>query len=213
MLMIRRSRDRLIFNMGIPISGKDGHYIETGHWAPDPSKWLLSTEAQRTKGHGRRLELEIRVTITTSALMTWDVCVGLSARPRYIDISHICRRFSVKWFTAIWNHNPSSTSLSSWKKNRSSYHCCFNWSVIIKIVNVVTGLAVVIINNSLIDCPQWSHGIYGGQFWRIFPHISYSNTCGVYMSLRPMCTPQYCCQIFWMVLVVYVNGLFIVRYM
>ena len=27
---IRRSRDRLIFNMGIPISRKDGLYIETG---------------------------------------------------------------------------------------------------------------------------------------------------------------------------------------
>ena len=30
MLKIRRSHDRLIFNMGIPISGKDGLYIETG---------------------------------------------------------------------------------------------------------------------------------------------------------------------------------------
>ena len=29
-LKIRRSYDRLIFNMGIPISGKDGLYIETG---------------------------------------------------------------------------------------------------------------------------------------------------------------------------------------
>ena len=32
MLKIRRSRDRLIFNMGIPIPGKDGLYIETGPW-------------------------------------------------------------------------------------------------------------------------------------------------------------------------------------
>ena len=30
MLKIRRSWDRLIFNMGIPIPGKDGLYIETG---------------------------------------------------------------------------------------------------------------------------------------------------------------------------------------
>ena len=30
MLKIRRSHDRLIFNMGIPIHGKDGLYIETG---------------------------------------------------------------------------------------------------------------------------------------------------------------------------------------
>ena len=29
MLEIRRSRDRLIFNMEIPIHGKDGLYIET----------------------------------------------------------------------------------------------------------------------------------------------------------------------------------------
>ena len=41
MLKIRRSRDRLIFNMGIPIPGKDGLYIETGpcpHPLVDPHK-------------------------------------------------------------------------------------------------------------------------------------------------------------------------------
>ena len=32
MLKIRRSRDRLIFNMESPIPGKDGLYIETGPW-------------------------------------------------------------------------------------------------------------------------------------------------------------------------------------
>ena len=32
-LNIRRSHDCLIFNMGIPISGKDGLYIETGPWS------------------------------------------------------------------------------------------------------------------------------------------------------------------------------------
>ena len=32
MSKIRRSRDRLIFNMGILIHGKDGLYIETGPW-------------------------------------------------------------------------------------------------------------------------------------------------------------------------------------
>ena len=30
MLKLRRSHDRLIFHMGIPISGKDGLYIEMG---------------------------------------------------------------------------------------------------------------------------------------------------------------------------------------
>ena len=30
MLKIRQSHDRLIFNMGIPIPGKDGLYIENG---------------------------------------------------------------------------------------------------------------------------------------------------------------------------------------
>ena len=34
MLKIKRSGDRLIFNMGIPILGKDGLYIETGPWLP-----------------------------------------------------------------------------------------------------------------------------------------------------------------------------------
>ena len=37
MLKIRRSRDRLIFNMGIPIRGKDGLYIEFG-----PRKRLIN---------------------------------------------------------------------------------------------------------------------------------------------------------------------------
>ena len=32
MLKTKRSRERLIFNMGTPIPGKDGHYIETGSW-------------------------------------------------------------------------------------------------------------------------------------------------------------------------------------
>ena len=32
MLKIRRSRDRLIFNIGIPIHGKDGLCIRTGSW-------------------------------------------------------------------------------------------------------------------------------------------------------------------------------------
>ena len=32
MLKIRRLNGRLIFNMGIPIPGKDGLYIETGPW-------------------------------------------------------------------------------------------------------------------------------------------------------------------------------------
>ena len=32
MLKIRRPTGRLIFNMGIPIPGKDGLYIETGPW-------------------------------------------------------------------------------------------------------------------------------------------------------------------------------------
>ena len=32
MLKIRQSHDRLIFNMEIPIPGKDGLYVETGPW-------------------------------------------------------------------------------------------------------------------------------------------------------------------------------------
>ena len=37
MLKIRRPNGRLIFNMGIPIPGKDGLYIEMG---PRPSSWI-----------------------------------------------------------------------------------------------------------------------------------------------------------------------------
>ena len=33
MLKIRRSRDSLIINMGIPIPGNDGLYIKTGPWS------------------------------------------------------------------------------------------------------------------------------------------------------------------------------------
>ena len=35
MLNIRRSRDRLIFNMGVPISGKDGFHMKHGVLALD----------------------------------------------------------------------------------------------------------------------------------------------------------------------------------
>ena len=37
MLKIRRSRDRLIFNMGIPIPGKDSFILRRG---PGPHIWL-----------------------------------------------------------------------------------------------------------------------------------------------------------------------------
>ena len=43
MLKIRRSWDRLIFHMWIPIPWKDGHYIKTGPWKP-----LISRESQPT---------------------------------------------------------------------------------------------------------------------------------------------------------------------
>ena len=43
MLKIRRSWDRLIFNMGIPIPGKDGLYIESGSWRRKWRFMLLNT--------------------------------------------------------------------------------------------------------------------------------------------------------------------------
>ena len=57
MLKIRRPNGRLIFNMGIPIPGKDGLYIETGprlhsvdqslltHKQPETQWWLFSIVA------------------------------------------------------------------------------------------------------------------------------------------------------------------------
>ena len=52
MLKIRRSRDRLIYNMGIPIPGKDGLYIEMG-----PSSFCLAIPRyQGSRGpHGAHL--------------------------------------------------------------------------------------------------------------------------------------------------------------
>ena len=48
MLKIRRSHDRLIFNMGIPIPGKDGLYIETGPWL-SPSRHESDSLWQKTQ--------------------------------------------------------------------------------------------------------------------------------------------------------------------
>ena len=45
MLKIRRSHDRLMFNMGITIPGKDGLYIETGPWFFS-SNWVLLIVSQ-----------------------------------------------------------------------------------------------------------------------------------------------------------------------
>ena len=55
MLKLRRSRDRLIFNMGIPIPGKDSFYIGPGSslcWAVilqqmDDGKWVKSLDAMQ----------------------------------------------------------------------------------------------------------------------------------------------------------------------
>ena len=43
MLKIRRSHDRLIFNMGIPTPGKDGLYNETWPWSPSGAQERQST--------------------------------------------------------------------------------------------------------------------------------------------------------------------------
>ena len=43
MLKIRRSRDRLIFNMGIPIPGKDGIYIESSGFAQNKINLLFGS--------------------------------------------------------------------------------------------------------------------------------------------------------------------------
>ena len=42
MLEIRRSHDRLFFNMGILIAGNDGLYIETGPGLPDSKRSLFN---------------------------------------------------------------------------------------------------------------------------------------------------------------------------
>ena len=60
MLKIRRSRDRLIFNIGIPILGKEGLYIETG-----PRRWLGAEHATR------HYQKSLRMTNFVVARMHW----------------------------------------------------------------------------------------------------------------------------------------------
>ena len=54
MLKIRRSHDRLIFNMGIPIPGKDGLYIETGLRSLHSNTCLVSLVISRLIPEPRR---------------------------------------------------------------------------------------------------------------------------------------------------------------
>ena len=71
MLKIRRPNGRLIFNMGIPIPGKDGLYIETG---PRPLPELLLTQFTDTYDV---LARDTELTITHLTKLNIKNCVVL----------------------------------------------------------------------------------------------------------------------------------------
>ena len=90
MLKIRRSHDRLIFNMGIPIPAKDGLYIETGPCIPC-NPWPCSTgnvglsRLPLMFGHGY-------VTTYISFLWVWLRIQSLEAMfIHHISVRKICK--------------------------------------------------------------------------------------------------------------------------
>ena len=60
MLNLRQSCGRPIFNMRIPIPGKEGLYIETGPWSGD-LKWIITQSADITPHWARHLERNVTV--------------------------------------------------------------------------------------------------------------------------------------------------------
>ena len=82
-LKIRRSNNRLIFNMGIPIPGKDGLYIDTG-------PRLIETGPRSDR-------VTIRWAAKTCANLTWSKCV---IRMEIITEQSIFARFH------LWAHKP-----------------------------------------------------------------------------------------------------------
>ena len=82
-LKIRRSRDRLIFNLGIPIPKIDGVYIETGPWSShsDRESGLAFTElaTRPAIGPSKLSKLACQVFIPP---FTWEVHRNLSNRPK-----------------------------------------------------------------------------------------------------------------------------------
>ena len=87
MLKIRRSRDRLIFNMGVPIPGKDGLYIETGRRSM--SCFL------------------IRARFLPLALSKLRLC-SANHRPGYFS------NLACDWLSIVWAYSEQDTENGPW---------------------------------------------------------------------------------------------------
>ena len=100
MLKIRRSRDRLIFNMGIPIPEKDNLYIEAGRRFPSyvyTGPTLILTHQHQTK---HSLESAYHAMRTPNLM-----CAG-SSRHHYL-VTPTCWSFLYVWlvdrFIRVWH--------------------------------------------------------------------------------------------------------------
>ena len=92
MLKIRRSRDRLIFNMGISIPGKDGLYIETGSWSQCLLVWLIGRPIMRSNFSGEFVVMSSPcLCVQTTTLANWQFSVVYV----WVDIFHGHSIFSV----------------------------------------------------------------------------------------------------------------------
>ena len=69
MLKVRRSRDRLLCNMGILITGKDGRYIEMGAWTfSSGAIGLAMTEVQMDRERKKYLMTRLHWYVTQNIL-------------------------------------------------------------------------------------------------------------------------------------------------
>ena len=84
MLKIRRSRDRLIFNTGIPTHGKDGLYIETG---PSSFQFILNPRVKLTRYNKIRVMLSCMGQYCISAISYRRVHFG-GTECYYIRVCH-----------------------------------------------------------------------------------------------------------------------------
>ena len=120
MLKIRWSRDHLIFNMGIPIPGKDSHYIETGprfpaslrmkivshqEWGQRCQTRLLSLCIVRHQEWGQRCQ--------TRLLSLW----------RFRENAHGIRILTADW-RVMFTLNLDQSIIVSFLSDLASYMTC-----------------------------------------------------------------------------------------
>ena len=109
---IRRSRDRLIFNMGIPIPGKDSLHIDTGPW------WPYQLIFAVVEGH-LLLTLDYSVTSLYSNLHTKMV-----VKQKGTSVANVCNKLK---------HMCCISTLLYWHKHHSFIPICRYLTILIHI--------------------------------------------------------------------------------